>query len=242
MTSLPSNGLIAGTTTLLNSEKYSDLTITTQARSYQAHKAIVCTQSKVLAAMSDSGFRETSTSTFLLEDDDPATVERMITFLYTDNYDDGNPAVTVTDAKPCVGPILMANTLVYSIADKYDIQRLKVLAMDKFRKVECRVAWKCEDFPTIVAEIFNTTPDSDWGMRNIAIEACARNMDELLASEIWNEFLADNGAVGLSILRFSRQHDKAKTEGMKKKIAAVQSDVLREMEKFEFILKKGSSR
>ena len=210
MTSASSSGLVEGTTSLLKSEKYSDLTSTTQARSFKVHKAIVCTQSKVFAAVFDSGFRETSTSNLLLEDDDPATVERMVTFFYTGDYDDGTPAVTPKDDEVDVGSILMANTLVYAIADKYDIGCLKRLAIAKFRRINGDYAWDCEEFSTIkfstiVTEIFDTTPDNDVGLRSVVSEICAGFIDELLAREEWNQLLADNGAIGLSILKVAHQ-------------------------------------
>ena len=148
----PCKSLGIGIQSLLKSGKYSDLTITTQDRSFKVHKAIVCTQSKVLAAMSDGGFKESSTAILPLDHDDPATFERMVTFLYTGKYDQGNPGITVQDAKPCVGPILLAHTLVYSIADKYDIEDLKALAEAKFETV-ASATWSCKDFfPSIVAQ------------------------------------------------------------------------------------------
>ena len=204
MTSAPSSGLVEGTISLLHSQRYSDLTITTNARSFKLHKAIVCTQSKVLAAMSDSGFKETSTSTLVLEDDDPATVERMITFLYAGTYDDGNPATSsvVGAADPCVvGKIMMANTRVYAIAEKYDIGPLKWLASDKFREVGYCDAWKCENFSNVVLEVFNSTPDWDVLLRGVVSHICARHVDDLLASERWKQLLVENGAIGLSILK-----------------------------------------
>ena len=217
MTSASSSGLVEGTTSLLKSEKYSDLTITTQARSFKVHKAIVCTQSKVFAAMSDSGFRETSTSNLLLEDDDPATVERMVTFFYTGDYDDGTPAATLKDK----GSILMANTLVYAIADKYDIGCLKRLAIAKFGKIHCYNAWICQEFSTVVAEVFTTTPDNDLGLRSVVSDICARHIDELLAREEWNQLLADNGAIGLSIFKVAHQRSVAKCADMEKRFEAV---------------------
>ena len=225
MTSAPSSGLVEGTTSLLNSEKYSDLTITTQTGPLKVHKAIVCTQSKVLAAMSDSGFRETSTSNLVLEDDDPATVERMVTFFYTGNYDDGNAAITATDAESSVGPVLMANTLVYAIAEKYDIGRLKRLANAKFRKIHCCTAWKCEEFLNVVSEVFDTTPDQDLGLRSVVSNTCARHIDDVLASEKWKELLADNGAIGLSVLEVAHQRFIAKYTEMEKKMEGLAADV-----------------
>ena len=221
----PSKSVIEGTTSLLNSEKYSDLTITTQTRSFKAHKAIICTQSPVLAAMSDAGFKESSTGTLALEHDDPATVQHMITFFYTGNYDPGNPDVTVpdtkpsvgtgnydpedpdvtvTDTKPSIGPILMANTLVYSIADKYDIENLKALAKSKFETL-APAAWACEEFPTIVATVFDSTPDTDLGLRGVVSQICAARIDELLASETWTELIANDGAIGVAVFKLAHE-------------------------------------
>lgn len=197
----PCKSLVDGAASLLNSEKYSDLTITTQTRSFKVHKAIVCTQSKVLAAMSDSGFKETSTAVLQLEHDDPATVERMLTFLYTGDYDAGNPDAAVGN----VGPFLMANTLLYSIADKYDLQGLKSLAKSQFEN-SARAAWGCGEFPAIVAKIFDSTPDTDLGLRDVVSHICAEHIDHVLLSDTWTDLLADNGAIGVAVFTFARIH------------------------------------
>lgn len=211
MSFTPSKSLTKGLTSLLTSGKYSDLTITTQHRSFKVHKAIICPQSKVLAAMSDSGFKESSTSSLQLEHDDPATVERMITFFYTGTYDQGNPHVGTRDATPFVGPILMANTLVYSIADKYDIDALKIVAKAKFENLSF-AAWKCEDFPAVVAMVFDTTLDTDAGLRDIVSRICARHVDGILASDTWSDLLSTNGAIGLSVFKIAHRRSVEEVE------------------------------
>ena len=178
--------------------------------------------------MSDSGFKETSTSTLVLEDDDPATVERMITFLYAGTYDDGNPATSsvVGAADPCVvGKILMANTRVYAIADKYDIGPLKWSASAKFRNVRCCDAWKCENFSNVVLDVFDTTPENDLGLRNIVSHYCARHIDDVLASKSWNEFLKVNGAIGLSIFKVVRERGVAKCKELEEELKDVKEDL-----------------
>ena len=148
--------------------------------------------------MCDGDFKESSTLILQLEHDDPVTVERMITFFYTGKYDHGS--------FPCstVGDILMAHTLVYSIADKYDIKGLKVLAKAKFEYL-ARVAWSCGDYLAVVAQVFDTTPDTDMGLRDIVGLECAEHIDELLASEAWGELLSNNGTIGRVILKIVRQ-------------------------------------
>ncbi|KAM0805976.1 hypothetical protein BDR22DRAFT_884382 [Usnea florida] len=193
----PKKSLVEGVESLLGSEKYSDLTITTQHRSFKVHRAIVCSQSKVLAAMCDSGFRESSTSILQLEHDDPVTVERMITFLYTGWY-------CYEDSLPLARDHLIADTLVYSIADKYDTKGLKVLAKAKFKDL-AHMAWSCQDYPALVAKIFDTTPDTDMGLRDVVGLVCADHIDEILVSETWGELLSNKGTIGCVILKFVRQ-------------------------------------
>ena len=47
----------AGLARLMDSEKYSDLKFMCQGQEFKVHKAIVCTQSSVLAAACDGGFQ-----------------------------------------------------------------------------------------------------------------------------------------------------------------------------------------
>lgn len=219
-TASPSNGLLEGTANLLISEKYSDLTIITQTRSFKVHRAVVCTQSKVLAAMSDSGFKETSTSTLRLEHDDPAAVERMIKFLYTGNYDQENDEfATDQNGEPSHDLTLMANALVYSIADKYDIDRLKAFARSRFNDGGCCEMWNCENFREVVTTVFDTTPDSDQGLRSDVVESCADHIDKALTSEMWNEFFAENGAIALEVFKFARQNSNAEIAMLLKALA-----------------------
>lgn len=193
-------------------------------RSFKVHKTVVCTQSKVLAAMSDSGFKESSTAILQLEHDDPATVERMLTFLYTGKYDQGSPDPGVRYVAPFIGPIFMANTLAYSIADKYEVEGLKSLAKAKFENLAC-AAWHCEDFPTIVAKVFDTTPDSDLGLRDVVSRICARHIDKVLASDTWTDLLSNNGAIGLAVLKFTRQRSIEEVRAAEKKALSFEGDL-----------------
>ncbi|CAF9927219.1 MAG: hypothetical protein ALECFALPRED_003651 [Alectoria fallacina] len=85
--------------------------------------------------MFDGGFKESSTAILPLDHDDPATVERMVTFLYTGKYDQGNPDITVQDANHAWVPsswLILWSTPSQTIAS---------------------AAWSCKDFfPSIVAQ------------------------------------------------------------------------------------------
>lgn len=89
---------------LYSSEKYSDLVIKCQGRQWKVHRAVVCPQSKPLAAAVDGNFKvlslstcdvfclpeqEATTGEIDLEGDEPDIVELMLQFLYKGAYSDG---------------------------------------------------------------------------------------------------------------------------------------------------------
>ncbi|KAL6240234.1 hypothetical protein RBB50_012871 [Rhinocladiella similis] len=83
-----STRLIEALNQLQGSAKYSDLALVCQGQEFHVHRAIVCPQSKFFEAACGGDFKEAHSNRIELEDDDPATVERMITFMYTFNYND----------------------------------------------------------------------------------------------------------------------------------------------------------
>jgi hypothetical protein len=103
--------IYASLASLLFSDKYSDLTITCGGRTFQAHRAVVCSQSAFFGKACDSGFKvipsssrrvshrhhlltrthvqESISRVVDLPDNDPYILERFLQFLYTGNYEDG---------------------------------------------------------------------------------------------------------------------------------------------------------
>ncbi|KAF7945287.1 hypothetical protein EAE96_010065 [Botrytis aclada] len=66
--------------------KYTDLIIKCQGKEFKVHRAIVCSQSKPLAAAIDHGFKEATDGVFNFEEDEPEIVGYMIRFLYDGLY------------------------------------------------------------------------------------------------------------------------------------------------------------
>ena len=157
------------------------------------------------------------TSTIELEDDDLEIVRRMLTYFYTLNYDDeGAYAFLASYAHRMIyQPSLvdlqlpeheefklnkeMNNVAVYAIADKYDIPELKELA-----KAKLRVTLSSGQLDylalKVVDAIFVTTPSTDAGMRQVAIDFCASHVRAITEDEGYNYIVKIHGDLGLGML------------------------------------------
>ncbi|ERF75490.1 hypothetical protein EPUS_08304 [Endocarpon pusillum Z07020] len=207
-------------TLLLQSAKYSDLTLCCGDREFAVHRAI-----------------EASSGRIELKDDDPETVERMISFMYSLDYQDeqrgnveaarssdaeasnaSNSDATVVSAEREVlaetlvnnndgnvhsqgdsQPTLFSSVRVYAIADKYNVQSLKDLAKQRFGRW-ARRNWACADFTAIIREVFNSTPSSDRGLRDIVSGIVANHSDFFIQKDGFRELVEDVGELGLGML------------------------------------------
>ena len=68
---------------------------------------------------------------------------------------------------------------VYALADKFEMHELMDLAVRKF-KVHV-VDWPQYDFAAIVAEVLDSTPSNDRGLRSVVANVCASNLDKILS-------------------------------------------------------------
>ncbi|KAH6958091.1 BTB/POZ protein [Fusarium avenaceum] len=98
----------AALSTLLGSDKFSDMTIICGGREFKAHRAVVCTQSSFFDKAMCSNFKEATSRVVELPEDDPDVVERFLEFLYTGTYSDG---VNSTWGKPSTAAMLDPKTV-----------------------------------------------------------------------------------------------------------------------------------
>ncbi|KAL8990031.1 MAG: hypothetical protein Q9177_001223, partial [Variospora cf. flavescens] len=114
---------------LFSSGKYSDLTITCRDRTFHVHRLFLCSASRFFTAACDGLFKvskEAQNSQIYLSDDDPETLERLLRYLYTTNYDDND--VNVNDAaEETNGKLPVANASSTSSAQRDNPTSLQVM-------------------------------------------------------------------------------------------------------------------
>jgi hypothetical protein len=238
---------------LLKSAKYSDLTLVCKGREFYVHRAVLCPKSTFFDAACSGGFKESYSGRIELEDD-PATVERMISYVYTLDYRDEEhqqPESGSCDPMPCDEtsdsgreedqPALFGTTSVrvYTIADKYDIPPLKELAKTKFQTWGEK-NWARKEFSDIVKEIFESTPKSDRGLRDIATRIVALHADVLILKDEFRRLIEEGGDFGLSTVRLLLEEKaglKANHAKLQEELQQCERNLNRKTKQFDLTLR-----
>ena len=146
----------------------------------------------------------------------------MLTYLYTLDYDDGDAyqAATETASQYTDGLVAdssseleavddetvyhhkrMNNVRVYALAEKYGMPALKKLAETKFKDYETSSRFIHNQ--EVINAIFDSTPDTDSGLRNIVIRMSvkASKVVEILGDAGLAPVIRHHGSFGLGMLR-----------------------------------------
>lgn len=129
-----------------------------------------------------------------LRHDDPATVRAMLEFCYTFTYTcptSSSPSSPNEDA-------MIFHVHMYAVGEIYDIPSLKALAARNFDR---DVNHAFPRFPAAVRAIYETTPDSDRGLRDRALRVCAAHAAELLANPAFEDVMDQLGVFGKEFAR-----------------------------------------
>ncbi|KAK2778393.1 BTB/POZ domain-containing protein [Colletotrichum kahawae] len=163
---------------------YSDLTISSVAKTYSVHRAIVCPRSDFLTAACRSPFKESSDGSIHLPDDEPCVVDMMMQYFYLLDYRQSlytdsllqSPELEPSKAESIT--CLLLHAKVYTIAEKYAVDGLKDLAVAKFKDAAAQ-AWEPNGFLCAATEAYTSTIDTDRGFRDAVIEIFAVHEDLL---------------------------------------------------------------
>ena len=166
------NAFLNNLRALYNHGKYTDLLITCKGREWNVHKLCVCSHSPFFHSTCSGGFKEAKENAVDLSDDDPQVVETLIHYFY--NFDYPDPTNGQNDVPPIVLDVQM-----YIIADKYFIEPLKQLAIQKFEN-RAKLEWDTDAFADAVGEAYDSTAEGSNPLKRIAISTVKKHSKELL--------------------------------------------------------------
>ncbi|KAJ5959156.1 uncharacterized protein N7479_006306 [Penicillium vulpinum] len=188
---------------LLHSGKYSDLTISCEGKRFQVHRAIVCSQSSFFDAVLKGGFKEVSLSEVDLPDDDLVTIQRVISFLYNQDYQDINESQVQSrncaldhDIEPYIA--IWNNLRVFIAADKFDISPLKDLTRSRIIEWIDKNASKS---PLIIEKIWTTIPPYETLLRDAITKSISSDADRFLTYNESIEVMQNLPDITISILK-----------------------------------------
>lgn len=135
--------------------------------------------------------KESQQKTINLPDDDPETIERVISYLYLHEYQ-GNghivplsvtairnsPLKSSTKCPADVGAIARHHVRVYIAADKFGIAPLKSYAAKEFAH-KMNANWKFTVFLDIAREVMSPVSPHDSGLREIIADIMSKNLTDM---------------------------------------------------------------
>ena len=117
----------------------------------------------------------------------------------------------VVDRAEAIQRKLMNNVHVYAIAEKYGIPELKELAKTKFETLAYSDHIDCSQLGVgTIHAVFESTPDTDTGLRDIILDICAANVKSVVVEGAFDSVVKEHGDLGLGVLReVVKRHDIA---------------------------------
>lgn len=180
--------------------KWSDMTITCEGQEFKVHRNIIATQSDVIDAELSSNFRE-STGVIQHDEYDLKTVERMIKYLYTRDYNvtTSLPSSDEDTSEPSIVPdypvteSLIAHANVHAIASYYNIPRLKIKAVEKFEAILRNEvpAGEAKNLISLLEVVYKQPKSEDAGLRPAIVAECMHHLGYLISDEHLTEDFKD---------------------------------------------------
>ncbi|RHZ66426.1 hypothetical protein CDV55_107178 [Aspergillus turcosus] len=182
--------------------KYSDKTIKCDDEVFPAHRNIICPQSKYFEVACDGRFKE-GDEPIRLDGQDPTLVKKTLEFLYTGNYTyEGPPKDPETEptellseneaetsmATPQTGDAYF-HAQMYARGVYFQIDALKSKAKQCFKESFMTDPDR-DSFRSAVLEVYDSTVESDRGLRDLVVQLTTDNLS-LLRAKV-NPVLDDN--------------------------------------------------
>ncbi|PWI64994.1 hypothetical protein PCL_08353 [Purpureocillium lilacinum] len=210
--------LLASLRELFTSGARHDLIIVA-GKDYRVHSSIVCGRSEPLRracnndpAKAPNGDPGLTKVTLHLSEDDPYAVDCMLQYFYHLSYTippsalegSGDRTATIADSLQLANSVLVVHARVYAIAEKYEIQGLKILAGANFTSAAGQ-RWNTDDFLAAAYEVFESTDDTDHGLRDVVVSVFRSHKNQLLRKEQAENLLMDLPALTVELLKDPQQ-------------------------------------
>ncbi|KAK4550261.1 hypothetical protein LTR36_003228 [Oleoguttula mirabilis] len=143
--------------------------VTCTTHEWQVHRLVLTLHSPVLAKACDGAFKETAERKIDMSDDHPAAIETLVHYLYNLDYD-AQLSTTCDSLSP-----MSLHVHVCVVADKYDIEPLKNLAINKF-KLAAQAGIDTEDFAKAALQAYGTALATRPICDSIVMLAVERNL------------------------------------------------------------------
>jgi hypothetical protein len=90
----------------------------------------------------------------------------------------------------------------YAMGDKYDISALKAYSLTRFRRVIATQSHlSVADLATSITEAYETTPDSDRGLRDVVLDVAGKNVVKLTRDDAFSRMAVDIPRFGYELLQ-----------------------------------------
>ncbi|KAH7114703.1 hypothetical protein B0J13DRAFT_460057, partial [Dactylonectria estremocensis] len=154
---------------------------------------IICSQSPVFRAACTGSFKEASSQTYNMDSHPLPVVQRLVDYLYTGDYSEKlNEADIDDEDHQCE---LSFHAVMFALANKYDIEGLEALSAKKYAK-ELRKDSDVSNFLLSIPDVYNLTPGSSRGLRDLALEFAREKLGAFLTSteaqDVFNDIADDN--------------------------------------------------
>lgn len=88
---------------------------------------------------------------------------------------------------------MLFHAQVYGLAERYVIPSLKDCSERKFQKA-ISSGWQLDDFPLAIVEAYDSTPETDVGLRNVIVEVATQNVKKLVKNSLFEDALREKAA------------------------------------------------
>lgn len=110
---------------------------------------------------------------------------------------------------------------VYAVADKYGVLPLMDVAKERF-KLWISQSWASEELPAIAKEVFETTPETNDGLRELVADIVAEHIGVLILRDFWWTTLENSNPLSFMILK----RTVSSTARLKRTVETLQEEMI----------------